>query len=76
MRDLTAEEIEEAIFARKDSESAKTFLYSLMVEDGQEQVDKLLDSTAYADHWRHSTVATVKHLVNRMFSANQKRKGE
>ena len=70
MRNLTAEEIEEAIFARKDSESAKIFLYSLMVEDGQEQVDRLVNSTAYTDHWRHSTVMTVRHLVNRMFIVN------
>ena len=70
MRELTAEEIEEAIFTRKDRESAKTFLYGLMVEDGQEQVDRTVNSTAYVNHWQHSTVMTVRHLVNRMFIVN------
>lgn len=68
MRELTSDEIEEAVFPRKDGESAKTFLYSLMVEDGQERVDQLVISAAYLDHWRHRTIVTVKALVNRMFN--------
>jgi len=68
MRDLTSEEIEEAVFPRKDGESAKTFLFGLMAEDGQEQVDRLVKSAAYANGWRYSTIATVKTLVSRMFN--------
>ena len=68
MRDLTSEEIEEAIFHRKDGETAKAFLYGLIAEDGQERVYQLVDSAAYLNHWRHGTIMTVKQLVNRMYT--------